>query len=91
MNLRVVSWLATVVVVAVFLLPSTFAIYRAVNGTAWNLQDVHSFPTQLLLPALSLFAFNADPVRIAIALLQPDVTHPVAQVPLFELDCALIR
>ncbi len=76
--------------VAVFLLPSTFAVYRAVNGTAWNLQDAQSFPSQLLVPAVSLFAVISSPVRI-VALLQADVTHPVAQVPLFELDCALIR
>ena len=77
--------------VAVFLLPSTFAIYRAVNGTAWNLQDVQSLPSQLLAPAISLFAVLNSPVHIVVALLQPDVTHSVAQVPLFELDCALIR
>ncbi len=76
--------------VAVFLLPSTFAIYRAVNGTAWNLQDAQTFSAQLLAPAISLFAALSSPVHIVL-LLQADVAHPVAQVPLFELDCALIR
>jgi phospholipid N-methyltransferase len=80
-----------VAMVAVFLLPSTFAIYRAVNGTAWNLQDVQSSPSQLLAPVISLFAVVHFPVRITVALLQADVTHPLARVPLFELDCALIR
>lgn len=79
-----------IAMVAVFLLPSTFAIYRAVNGTAWNLQDVHSFPTQLLAPAISAFTLLLAPIRLAIAPMA-DATHPVTQVPLFELDCALIR
>ncbi len=89
--MRVLSTLMALAMVAVFLLPSTFAIYRAVNGTAWNLQDVQSFPSHLLVPAVSFFAALRSPVHIVVALLQPDVTHPVAQVPLFELDCALIR
>ncbi len=77
--------------VAVFLLPSTFAISRAVDGTAWNLQDVQTFSVQLLAPAVSLFAASSSPVHTVVGLLQADVTHPVAQVPLFALDCALIR
>ncbi len=89
--MRVLSTLMALAMVAVFLLPSTFAIYRAVNGTAWNLQDVQSFPSQLLGPAVSLFAVITSPIHIVVALRQADVTHPVAQVPLFELDCALIR
>lgn len=89
--MRALSTLMALAMVAVFLLPSTFAIYRAVNGTAWNLQDGESFPSQLLGPAVSLFAGIRSPVHIVVALLQPDATHPVAQVPLFELDCALIR
>ncbi len=89
--MRVLSTLMALAMVAVFLLPSTFAIYRAVDGTAWNLQDAQSFPSQLLAPAVSLFAALSSPVHIVVALLQADVTHPVAQVPLFELDCALIR
>ena len=75
--------------VAVFLLPSTIAIYTAVNGTAWNLQDLSTFPSQLLAPAIPAFVL-ASPVRLAVALMA-DVTHPVAHVPLFELECALIR
>ena len=90
MSLRVQSALAIIIVVGVFLLPSTFAIYQAVNGGAWNLQDVESFPVQLLVPVLFLFVLALSPVRLAIAL-QPDVTHPLAQVPLFELECALLR
>ena len=90
MSLRVQSTLAIIVVVGVFLLPSTFAIYRAVNGTAWNLQDAQGSLAPLLVPMLSLFVLALSPVRLAIAL-QPDVTHPIAQVPLFELECALLR
>jgi hypothetical protein len=78
-----------VAMVAVFLLPSTIAIYQAVNGTAWNLQDLGTFASQLLAPAVAVFT-SASVVRLAI-LLMPDVTHPVTHVRLFELDCALIR
>ncbi len=89
--MRALSALMALAMVAVFLLPSTFAVYRAVDGTAWNLQDVQTFPVQLLAPALSLFAVTSSPVHMVVVLLQADLSHPVAQVPLFELDCALIR
>lgn len=88
--MRLVSALIAVAVVAVFLLPSTIAICTAVNGMAWDLQDLSTFPSQLLAPALSAFSLNRAPLRPAIAL-KADVTHAIAYVPLFELDCALIR
>lgn len=89
--MRIVSVLVAVGVVAVFLLPSTIAIYAAVNGTAWDLQDIQTFPTQLLISALALFAVAGCSVRRVVALLKADATHPLVSVPLFELDCALIR
>ena len=90
MLVRVVSILMAATVVAVFLLPSTIAIYAAVNGTAWDLQDLSSFPSQLLSPAVSAFVLATVSLCLAIAL-KADVTHPLARVPLFELECALLR
>jgi hypothetical protein len=86
---RLLSAVAILTIIAVFLLPSTIAIYTAVNGTAWDLLDVPA--GKLLVPALVatlLFAFL--PASFT-PLLTPEVTHSVsARVPLFELECALI-
>jgi len=93
MLVRILSVLVAAAVAAVFLLPSTMALYAAVNGTAWDLQDLQdldAFPSQLLGPAVSAFFVATSPVRLAIAL-RADATHPIAHVPLFELDCALLR
>ncbi len=90
MFVRILSALTAAAVVAVSLLPSTMALYAAVNGTAWDLQDLDTFPSQLLSPAVSAFALGVSPVRLAPAL-RTDVTRPLAYVPLFELECALLR
>ena len=88
-SLRVLSFLMVAAMVAVFLLPSTIAIYAAVNGTAWDLQDLQVAPLlELLSCVLATFALTL-PALAFIAL--PEATHPIAStVPLFELDCALI-
>lgn len=90
--LRILSGLMALAVVAVFLLPSTIAIYAAVNGTAWDLQDLPVDPLlEILSPAAAMFSMASPPTRV-FAALQAEVTHPPApHVPLFELDCALIR
>lgn len=90
MYVRILSALTAAAVVAVFLLPSTMALYAAVNGIAWDLQDLDTFPSQLLSPAVSALTLGLSPVRLAIAL-RADVTHPLACVRLFELECALLR
>jgi len=81
------------VIVGVFLLPSTIAIYAAVNGTAWDLQDLELAPLlELLATAAAMFSIAPSAAQVLFPALYPEVTHPLAQtVPLFELDCALIR
>ena len=87
--MRVLCFLMVAAVVAVFLLPSTIAIYAAVNGTAWDLQDLQVAPLLELLSCVGATVALTLPTQIFIAL--PDATHPLAStVPLFELDCALI-
>ncbi len=76
--------------VAVFLLPATLAISTEVNGTAWNLQDLTTCASQLLAPAVAIFT-PASAVPVAVVLLADVTHHPVTHVPLFELECALIR
>jgi O-antigen ligase len=87
--LRLLSALTVLIVVAVFLLPSTIAIYTAVNGTAWDLLDVPW--GELLVPALVATFALALLISVLLPLLTPEVTHPVSgHARLFELDCALI-
>jgi len=90
--LRPLSILAAVTVALVFLVPSTVAVYTAVNGTAWDMQCDQDVPLlKLLAPAATLFATVPPEARLLFSALQPEVTHPLAwPVPLFELDCALI-
>jgi len=78
--------------VAVFLLPSTIAIYAAVNGTAWDLQDVQDLPRiELLASVVAQFALAGPPAPFDFAALKHEVTHPLTSgVPLFELECTLI-
>ncbi len=81
----------TAAMLAVFLLPSTIAVYAAVNGTAWDLQDLQLAPVLELMGTLALASFAlACPTDRVSFLLAPEVTHPVAPVPPFELDCTLI-
>ncbi|MBZ5648018.1 MAG: hypothetical protein LAN37_12430 [Acidobacteriia bacterium] len=91
--MRVLSGLMVIATVAVFLLPSTIAIYAAVNGTAWDLQDLQDLPLiELLVPVAALFALASPPAGIVFAALRHEVTHALTSgVPLFELECALIR
>ena len=90
--MRVLSGLMALATVAVFLLPSTIAIYAAVNGTAWDLQDLQNFPRlELLAPVAALLALTAPSALFAFAALKHEVTHALTSgVPLFELDCTLI-
>ena len=80
----------TLAMLAVFLLPSTIAVYAAVNGTAWDLQDLQLAPLLELMGSLLLVFALTCPTDPVFSLLAPEVTHPVAPVPPFELDCALI-
>ncbi len=92
MFLRLLWSMMAVAIVLVFLLPSTIAVYAAVNGTAWNLQDIQVLPLlELLAPALALFAAVGLPATLLLSALMPEVTHALAMhVHLFELECALI-
>lgn len=80
-------------IVGVFLLPSTIAIYAAVNGTAWDLLDLQLPPLlESLTAAAALFGAAVAGWQVLFSALGPEVTRPLhASVPLFELDCALIR
>jgi len=89
MSLRVQSTLAIVIVVGVFLLPSTVAI-SPVNSPAWDLQDLPAFPVPLLLAGVFACGLLLSALRLGLGFLA-NASHPIAQVPLFELDCALIR
>ncbi len=92
MSLRTLAGLLAVAVAAVFLLPSTMAIYAAVNGTAWDLTDLTDLPRIELHTAAAMLTVAAPAAGLAFAALTPAVTHPLSDhVPLFELDCALIR
>ncbi len=90
--MRVLSGLMTLATVAVFLLPSTIAIYAAVNGTAWDLQDLQDLSRiELRATVAALCALAGSPAPLDFAALQHQVTHPVPSgVPLFELECVLI-
>ena len=90
--MRVLSGLMALATVAVFLLPSTIAIYAAVNGTAWDLQDLQDLPRlELLATMAALCALAGPPAPFDFAALKHEVTHPVTSgIPLFELGCALI-
>ncbi len=90
--MRVLSGLMAVATVAVFLLPSTIAIYAAVNGTAWDLQDLQNLPRlELLAPVAALLVLAAPPAVFDFAALKQEVTHPLTSgIALFELECTLI-